>query len=86
MVFGKDPVSVKLEFVMRRPKSAPKRTTPPATKKPDLDKLTRAVFDAITSAGVWDDDSQVVDAHISKRIANLDEVSGCWIELTKLPL
>lgn len=34
---------------------------------PDLDKLVRAVFDALTQAGVWADDSQCVDLVASKR-------------------
>lgn len=80
-VFGDAPVHVSLEFIMRRPKSAPKRTTPPAVKKPDLDKLARAVLDAISSAGVWGDDSQVVSARLKKRIALVGEQSGCWIDI-----
>jgi crossover junction endodeoxyribonuclease RusA len=75
-------VHVHLDFVMPRPLSAPKRSTPPAIKKPDLDKLTRAVFDAIGSAGIWRDDSQVVGAIVSKRIAELHETAGCHITIT----
>jgi crossover junction endodeoxyribonuclease RusA len=74
-------VNVQLVFIMPRPLSAPKRTTPPATKKPDLDKLTRAVFDAIGSAGVWRDDSQVVGAVVSKRIAEIGETGGCRLTI-----
>jgi len=70
------PVHVEMVFVMPRPKSAPKRTTPPATKKPDLDKLARAVLDAVSSAGVWRDDSQVITMQAGKRLANIDETSG----------
>jgi Holliday junction resolvase RusA-like endonuclease len=33
----------------------------------DIDKLQRACFDALTSAGVWRDDSQVVKVSASKR-------------------
>lgn len=72
-------VRVQLKFIMPRPVSTPKRFTPPATKKPDLDKLTRAVFDAIGSAGVWRDDSQVVAAIVSKNIAEIGETPGCHI-------
>lgn len=46
-------------FYLPRPKSAPRRVVEP-TKRPDLDKLVRAVSDALTSAGVWRDDDQVV--------------------------
>lgn len=75
-------VAVELAFVMPRPKSTPKtRATPAATKKPDLDKLVRAVFDAITSAGVWVDDSAAVDVHATKRIAERGESTGCLITI-----
>lgn len=75
-------VHVHLEFVLPRPKSTPKRRTPPATTRPDLDKLVRAVLDAITSAGVWNDDSQVVRLDARKRLAQLDEAPGCRIIVT----
>lgn len=75
-------VAVDLEFVLKRPTSTPKRRTPPAIKKPDVDKLERAVLDAIGSAGVWRDDSQVTDLRGRKRLAELDEVPGCLITIT----
>ena len=34
---------------------------------PDLDKLTRCINDAITDAGLWKDDSQVVAMQAAKR-------------------
>lgn len=76
-----DGVHVEAEFVMPRPKSTPKSKTPPAIKKPDLDKLARALLDAITSAGVWRDDAQVTGLAITKRIAKLGETPGCHIEI-----
>lgn len=75
------PVSLVLEFVVPRPKATPKRRTPPAIKQPDLDKLTRAVGDAITSAQVWRDDSQVTGLYASKRLAEIDEPTGCRITI-----
>jgi crossover junction endodeoxyribonuclease RusA len=75
------PVAVQLQFVMPRPASAPKRRTPPAVKRPDLDKLVRAVLDAIGSAGIWHDDSQVVDLRATKRLAELAEPAGCHITI-----
>lgn len=74
-----EPVSVELNFVMPRPASASKRSTPAATKRPDVDKLARAVLDALSSAGVWCDDSQVTHLVVSKRVAFVGERSGCWI-------
>lgn len=38
--------------------------------KPDLDKLARAVFDSLTVAKVWADDSRVNGAHLFKRYAD----------------
>ena len=73
----------KLEFVLPRPKSTPKRTTPDATKKPDLDKLQRAVLDAATSAGVIDDDSQIVEINASKRLAEIGETAGLRLRLAQ---
>jgi crossover junction endodeoxyribonuclease RusA len=68
-------VAIGLEFVLPRPKSTPKRWTPPAVKRPDADKLTRAVLDAITGV-VLLDDAQVVDLHATKRLAGLGETPG----------
>lgn len=36
------------------------------TKKPDIDNLAKAVMDALTDAGAWQDDSQVVCMHCAK--------------------
>ncbi len=74
-------VHIELEFVMKRPAGAPKRSTPPAIKRPDLDKLQRAVFDAVSSAGIWRDDSQVVSVTAVKRLAKVGETPGCHLEI-----
>jgi len=62
------PVGLALSFYLPRPKSAPKRITEPA-KLPDLDKLVRALGDALTAAGVWHDDAQVVRVLARKAFA-----------------
>lgn len=78
--FGQgEPVVVHLLFVMPRPVSTPKRRTPPAVRRPDVDKLSRACLDSLTSAGAFYDDAQVVELRATKRIAELNEVSGCMI-------
>jgi crossover junction endodeoxyribonuclease RusA len=74
-------VLVELRFVMPRPASTPKRSTPPAVKRPDIDKLARAVLDAVSSAGVWKDDSQVTQLSAMKRLADLDETAGLHIAI-----
>ncbi len=78
------PVSVGLHFVMPRPKSAPKRTTPPAIRRPDTDKLARACLDALTGI-CFIDDSQVIDLHATKRLAQLDETPGVHITIAGEP-
>lgn len=62
------PVAVEVVFTFDRPKSAPKsRPCWPITRSSgDLDKLQRALFDALTDAGVWRDDSQVIDVRARK--------------------
>jgi crossover junction endodeoxyribonuclease RusA len=49
-----------------------------------LDKLTRALMDGIGSAGIWSDDSQVVKVIASKRLAEIDEVTGCRIVVERV--
>lgn len=70
------PVVVRLEFEMQRPRSHEKLTSPPRyvtnRARGDIDKLQRAVLDALTEAAVWYDDSQVVEVHASKRYGPVD--------------
>ena len=77
--FVKTAVALDLTFVMPRPVSTPMRT-PPAIKRPDLDKLARGILDAMTHV-CFDDDSAVVDLHLHKRIALVAETPGVVIEL-----
>lgn len=65
------PVSLEVVFSLTRPKSAPRRVTLPATT-PDLSKLIRSTEDALTDAGVWEDDSRVVRCVASKVFAGSD--------------
>jgi len=51
------PLVVTLCFRLPRPQSAPKRRVLP-DRKPDVDKLARAVLDALTGI-VWTDDARV---------------------------
>jgi Holliday junction resolvase RusA-like endonuclease len=61
-------VEVKVTFYLPRPKSV-KRALP--NVRPDIDKTTRSLLDALTSAGVFRDDSQVTDLHARKRYAEI---------------
>jgi crossover junction endodeoxyribonuclease RusA len=57
-------VRIAIVFHMPRPSSRPKRFTVP-DKRPDLDKLVRAILDALTSIA-FRDDAQVCDLRASK--------------------
>ena len=86
------PMSVTIVFILARPvshwggqhhdagyirDSAPKY---PA-KRPDLDKLARAVLDGLVMGGVMADDAQVVILHAYKKYAADGEAPGAIIEV-----
>lgn len=82
----KGPVAVTLLFWLARPKSHFARTgalrpSAPAypTAKRDIDKLVRAVLDALTMGMAWKDDGQVVDLDVRKRWASDAEEPGVYI-------
>jgi crossover junction endodeoxyribonuclease RusA len=79
------PVELALVFVMPRRAAEPKRNTPPHTRKPDLDKLIRAVLDALTGI-VFTDDAQVVQVYASKRTAAIGEQPGVEIRGRQQPV
>lgn len=62
-------------FVMPRPKSS-KRVHP--SVKPDVDKLVRSTFDALTGP-IWCDDARVVSVHATKVYALPGEEPGATI-------
>lgn len=81
------PVSVRIVFRMPRPKShylkAGLRPSAPSwhSSKPDIDKLTRAVLDAITVVAIRDD-SQVVRLIVSKTYESPSPV-GALVEISE---
>lgn len=60
-------VALSVTFMFLKPKTATRKY--PAVA-PDIDKLLRSTCDALTMAGVWEDDSRVVDLHASKRYSD----------------
>jgi crossover junction endodeoxyribonuclease RusA len=65
--------TVQLVFTLPRPKSVPKSRRSVPTTKPDLDKLVRAVLDAISLpryVQLLTDDSIVTDLHAAKRYSD----------------
>jgi len=87
-------VALQLEFYLPRPKShyrtgrnahMLKDSAPrfPATV-PDIDKLDRAVIDALDAVGIFDDDKQIIDLHSTKHYAGPAVGTGCDITITNL--
>ena len=74
------PVHVVAHFGMPKPAHYPKkrRTWPISARSGDIDKLLRAVLDALTGI-VWHDDSQVVAVAVSK---DWDTTPGLRLTIT----
>lgn len=77
------PIDVELVFFLNRPKSHPKtRRTWPASM-PDIDKLARAVLDALTAV-CFKDDGQIVHLLVVKEWAVDDvQASGVRVRVTQ---
>jgi Holliday junction resolvase RusA-like endonuclease len=72
------PVKVLVSFVVSRPK-----TTSLPVPKPDIDNFQKALFDAITHAGIWKDDSQVAKVEAEKRWTAPGEEPHIEIEICR---
>lgn len=72
-------VEVVLHFHLTRPKSHGKALKPHLTK-PDVDKLARAVLDALTGVA-FRDDSQVVRLEATKRYVGHEQQPGVQVTL-----
>jgi Holliday junction resolvase RusA-like endonuclease len=75
---------VEMTFIFKEPKSAGKKALR-YIKRPDLDKLVRAILDGLTDV-VFPDDAWVDDIHARKRyLLPKDDGPGCLVKITKLP-
>lgn len=82
------PLSLRLVFRLPRPKAHYRSdgTVRPSApihwhaQRPDLDNLEKAVLDAMTAIGVWQDDAQVVTLSSRKSWADPAD-AGCCIYL-----
>lgn len=81
------PLYARITFRFRRPTSAPKkrRTWPCTRSSGDLDKLTRAVFDALADAGLIADDARIVGLSALKDYAADGEPTGATISVSCVP-
>lgn len=78
-----EPLQLVLKFVVERP-GKPKFADAPAVAA-DLDKMVRAVGDALTGV-IWVDDSRVVELIASKRFGDGPKDHGCEITVRGLAL
>jgi crossover junction endodeoxyribonuclease RusA len=73
-------ISLDIGFILQRPKSLPKKRQFP-DRKPDLSKLIRSTEDALTDAGVWEDDARVIRVLATKRYQRHNENTGAIINV-----
>ncbi|WP_378734959.1 RusA family crossover junction endodeoxyribonuclease [Nocardia brasiliensis] len=78
------PIAVAVAFVMRRPLSAPKTKHVHAIRRPDVDKLVRAILDGLSGIA-YADDSQVTQLYAEKRLAVTGEDPGALITVRPIP-
>ena len=69
-----------VEVIVRRPEKTKK-----ARPSGDFDNLAKGPSDALTQAGIWADDDNVVSAIIHKRWASAGEPPGVFIVVGRLP-
>lgn len=77
-------IFLSVTFLMPRPKSLPKKVFQDV-KRPDLDKLIRAVMDALTGI-YYQDDSQVVLISATKNYVGKDDTPGVEIRIIGRPV
>lgn len=70
-----NPVELVLDFRLPKPKSV---TRDVPSVKPDLDKLVRAIGDALTKSGIYKDDALVIALAASK---SYSDVPGVYISI-----
>lgn len=71
------PIGVSVSVALPRPKSLARKQTS-HVKKPDLDKLVRAVLDALTGIG-YEDDSQVTMIDAIKEYVKDGQMPGVLV-------
>lgn len=79
-------VRLDVSFLMPRPASISPKKRPYPCVAPDLDKLIRAVGDALKDAGVYRDDCLIISIHASKQYAtdDLQNSPGAWIIVSEI--
>jgi Holliday junction resolvase RusA-like endonuclease len=60
------PVRADITFTIPKPVNAPNRRRTYPAVSPDIDKLERSTYDAISTAKAWEDDGRVIESHSRK--------------------
>lgn len=76
------PVILEAEFYLPRPKT--RKLDEYCQTKPDIDNLLKSTMDALSQAGIWRDDAQVVAVVASKRYEAENREIGALIKVTAL--
>jgi Holliday junction resolvase RusA-like endonuclease len=77
-----EPVRAVILIYLNKPKSVT-RSMP--TVQPDVDKLCRAIFDGLTEANAWSDDSQCIEVKIAKHYCLEGDTPKVFINLHTAP-
>jgi Holliday junction resolvase RusA-like endonuclease len=87
VLFPAGPVEVRVLAVFTCPKGAHRKVPVPRcrhTKRPDAENVAKAVLDAVTTAGIWHDDSQVARLVVEKHVGAQGEAP--YVEVEVVPL
>jgi hypothetical protein len=79
------PLGIEVVFTVRKTADRPKTKRSWPDRKPDIDKLLRSTFDALSDAGAWRDDARVVEVHAFKVFPGEHALAlhtpGAWIRV-----
>lgn len=79
------PLAVKVVTFKKRPQRLNRKKDPDqpmwCDAKPDVDNCLKLLFDAITHAGIWEDDRLVVDVHARTLWAAKNAAPSIFIEI-----
>lgn len=78
-------IVVSLRFNLRKPTSYPKSVIH-HVRKPDIDNLSKGLFDGLTKAGILADDNMITDEFTQKRYPEPGHPVGVEVDLTAIVL
>lgn len=84
------PVRCTIDVYFERPQRLLKKSSPAEamrhTAKPDRDNLDKSILDALTEAGLWEDDAQVCDGPVRKWYVAKGCGPGVVIRAERIPI